>query len=191
MLGPELKMGAVDGHPARVRFAYVTQSDTQGVTWVKGRAPASTGTPSDIFRDNTGLARRGGAVGDRCGAAWRRRWRHPAGPRPERRAADRQGHRHLPRGQSGWGRVGHRADAAHTSGWSRGGRNYVYRGAPHAGIAADGPARWLPHFDGSLLHVSRCARRADVRKRRRTLRWWRAASPRASRCSRLSRQIPR
>jgi len=55
LLGPELKMGAVDGHAARLRFAYVSQSDSQGVTWVEGREPEATGTAIDVARASAPL----------------------------------------------------------------------------------------------------------------------------------------
>ena len=50
LVGPQLKMGAIDGVPARLRFAYVAVGDGPHVDWVEGRAPQSTGTAVDFVR---------------------------------------------------------------------------------------------------------------------------------------------
>ena len=50
LVGPELKMGAIDGVPARLRFAYIARADGPEVTWTDGRAPASTGTAIDVSK---------------------------------------------------------------------------------------------------------------------------------------------
>ena len=55
LVSPQLKMGAIDGMPARLRFAYVLQGDGPQVTWTEGRAPASTGTPLDFLHSGAKL----------------------------------------------------------------------------------------------------------------------------------------
>lgn len=56
IVSPELKMGAVDGKPARARFAYVAQGDGPVVDWVDGEAPGRTGSADEVWDSQTKTA---------------------------------------------------------------------------------------------------------------------------------------